>query len=507
MLTNSIPKDRRLKNITTLFLIAFATNCCSQINEFEKSTKGLLYSDNAINKLKRTVDSINSSFKTSEAHYLCKSIAKANSVTITTKNARKAKKDIDAGISFEDLIKKYKSATVDKNVLIWKFRELDWNRKNSIAFEDIRGRFENGIVKGLNEVRVYDNLDSYTDVVKGKWVYAYYKKTDKYEETIRAFYFTEDFTQKEIPKKYNQYIQYANSLLDTVTEVCPPKSINMGQPSPHSRLEFMDYANSCNERPELAYRKNISIEEYNVREQKKFDHWYSIRWRIMDSLKANDPTFTKLLLAAYRDTSLLEYSTSEYADYIGRYCSRTAELEIRRQSCMLSGFLTNNPNCKDIPSLKIAKLAAETGNWKVFLPSHLGILNKHFDCTTEIDYARPTRKSYLKELEVLNINVFKLFVGLGINYQSPRGYYMDCEYLGEALSETTNPNEIEAGILQMISDNSLDDYNRLIAVNLFQNYNINLADKERQAENNTKLVLAVKTLPEYLSKNVVFKTK
>jgi hypothetical protein len=506
MLTDSIDniKDIRLKNITTFFLIAFATNCFSQINEFEKSTKGLLYSDKAINKIKLTVDSINSAFKTSEAHYLCRPIAKANSVIITTKNARKAKKDIDAGISFEDLIKKYKSAKVDKEILIWKFRELDWSSKNSIAFEDVRVRFDTGIVKGVNEVRIYDDLDSYTDVVKGKWVYTYYKKADKYEETIRAFYFTEDFTQKEIPEKYNQYIQYANILLDTGTQVCPPKTINMGQPSPQSRIEFMDYANSCNERPELAYRKNISIEDYNIREQKKFDHWYSIRWRIMDSLKAHDPTFTKLLLAAYRDTSLLEYSTSEYADYIGRYCSRYAELEIRRQSCMLSGFLYNNPNCKDIPSLKIAKLAAETGNWKVFLPSHLGIMNGHFDCTSEIDYARPTRKAYLKELEILDVNVFNLFMGVGLFYLSPRGYYMDCEKLGVALSEATNPDEIETEMLKIISDNSLDDFNRLVVINLFQTYNINLTDKDKQIQNNNKLRLVVKTLPEYLSKNIVF---
>ena len=54
----------------------------------------------------------------------------------------------------------------------------------------------------------------------------------------------------------------------------------------------------------------------------------------------------------------------------------------------------------------------------------------------------------------------------------------------------------------MISDNLLDDYNRIIFYYLFLNYNYNLENKERQAENKIKLKTAINTLPEYLATKI-----
>jgi len=54
----------------------------------------------------------------------------------------------------------------------------------------------------------------------------------------------------------------------------------------------------------------------------------------------------------------------------------------------------------------------------------------------------------------------------------------------------------------MISDNELDDYNRILIYYLFLSYNYNLESKERQSENKKKLMIAVKTLPEYLETKI-----
>ena len=57
-------------------------------------------------------------------------------------------------------------------------------------------------------------------------------------------------------------------------------------------------------------------------------------------------------------------------------------------------------------------------------------------------------------------------------------------------------------MFQMISDNKLDDYNRILIYYLFLNYNNNLDSKEKQAENKDKLMVAVSALPEYLATKI-----
>ena len=57
-------------------------------------------------------------------------------------------------------------------------------------------------------------------------------------------------------------------------------------------------------------------------------------------------------------------------------------------------------------------------------------------------------------------------------------------------------------MLQMVSDNQLDDYNRILIYYLFLNYNYNLDDKQKQTVNKEKLMTALKTLPEYLATKI-----
>ncbi len=157
----------------------------------------------------------------------------------------------------------------------------------------------------------------------------------------------------------------------------------------------------------------------------------------------------------------------------------------------------------------IAILSAEINYWEVFLKAHLDIMNDRFDRVVDASYAWAGRKTYIKELEELNIQVSDLIMGTVFRIGNPvqNHYYADVSRVGRALAEAGNRDSLELLMLSIIADPELDAYNRLIFYFLFSNYNYYLTDEKRQAENTEKLAQAKATLPDYVRKRLVEKKK
>lgn len=155
-------------------------------------------------------------------------------------------------------------------------------------------------------------------------------------------------------------------------------------------------------------------------------------------------------------------------------------------------------------AINIAMLSAETANWEVFLRAHLDIMNDRFERASDGSYAYGQRKTYIKELEELDINVNDLILGICLRIGNPskNHYYGSISRIGRALSETKNKDEIENNLLSMIDDNTLDDYNRVLAYFLYDNYIYNLENEELKAKNIIKLKKSVSSLPYYLSQKI-----
>jgi len=158
-------------------------------------------------------------------------------------------------------------------------------------------------------------------------------------------------------------------------------------------------------------------------------------------------------------------------------------------------------------AIHIALLSAETYNWEVFLKAHLDIMNDRFDRVSDGSYAWGERNTYIKELEELNINVSDLILGISYRIENPvdNHYFGSIGRVGRALSEIKNRNEIEQSMLSIISDNGLDTYNRLLFYFLFRNYNHHIKDETVKKENNDKLAIAVKTLPNFINERLAEK--
>nr|WP_321235207.1 hypothetical protein [uncultured Psychroserpens sp.] len=160
-----------------------------------------------------------------------------------------------------------------------------------------------------------------------------------------------------------------------------------------------------------------------------------------------------------------------------------------------------------VHALNIAKLSAETVNWEVFLKAHLDVMNDRFERATDGSYAWAARKTYLKELEVLDINTLDLLLGITfrIDNASKNHYYGSIGRLGRALSESENQIIFEKTMLNMIKNDELDDYNRYIVYYLYDNYLYHLNDCKDKTErkmhiNNVKAQLKEiqKFLPNHL---------
>lgn len=483
------------KTIVVLLFSAFSSSCFSQVTEFDSSRNGLIYSDATIKQLKSIVDSLNLKFRVCELNktFLSKQQAKAHFVSLENKKVREAKKDIESNISFEDFIAKYTNAKTDRELLVVKFRYKNYQDKDVVEFSNVG--------PGNSHELTFDiDINKYDRPLKGKWLYTYYEKSLYTQESIDAFYFTEEFSQQPMPVDYAKMIQYADCMVDTSTTVFFDKahisSIRREDKIPSKVQEFMNYVYTSTDKPE--YPENGNEKEKNAYWE-QYQIWDSLIISRIDKLKEKDPQFKILLDNAVKDALINGGAGSEFEEYVEHYHSKKAALELKRNRIVVGTCsMDNSPR---VHAFNIAILSAETTNWEVFLRSHLDIMNDRFERSSDGSYAWGRRKTYIKELEVLDINVTDLLLGISlrIGNASENHYYGNIQRLGRALAETSRSEEIERKMLKMIADGQLDIYNRIIIYYLFQHYNNNLENGKRQTENKQKLLAAVETLPSYLA--------
>ena len=211
------------------------------------------------------------------------------------------------------------------------------------------------------------------------------------------------------------------------------------------------------------------------------------------------------------DTTTLKFKKETESGWLTNFPENWEELPLAQKQEMLNDMrstrvvgICSQDDSPRIHAMRIAALSAETTNWEVFLRSHLDIMNDRFDRTTDGSYAYGTRKTYIRELEELDINVIDLIFGISLRVTNPsqNHYHGSIQRVGRALSETQNRAEIEQAMLSMIEDDELDDYNRVLVYYLFLNYNEYISDEKVQNENVEKLMASVDQMPSYIKRKI-----
>lgn len=517
------------------FMAFISLSMTAQETEFKVYDNGLIYSEHSVSKLKHIVDSLNLKFKVCEFNKTFKSYgqAKANFVQISKSDAVKAKKDLEKGISYRDFKTKYGKALFDENRIILKSDYTNYENVEEVEFSSLSfGRRD-----GESITRNKKEIESYNNDFKGKWVFEYEEKTSYSKESLKAFYFVEDFKTKPLSEKYARLIQYSDCLVDTTAQIfytnakdsgvryldtVPTKATNfemyvekvLKRPSFNEEkfsilfnLTNLDFQNkkkkkNKNKQEDIAAKELIEKEyqDFNA----KMDQWESERLTRTDSLRKADKNFDIMLRDALVEAKTTKATDNTFEEYVGRYIGKEEALELKRNRHVVGGCsMDNSPR---VHALNIAMLSAETIKWEIFLRSHLDIMNDRFDRASDGSYAKGARYTYIKEIEVLDINVLDLILGISLRIDNPskNHYYSSINRVGRALSESSSSELVETSLLNMIKDNDLDDYNRVLMYYLFDNYNYNLKDEKTKESNESKLKLAVATMPDYISSRITF---
>ena len=149
-----------------------------------------------------------------------------------------------------------------------------------------------------------------------------------------------------------------------------------------------------------------------------------------------------------------------------------------------------------LAEIHIAYLAAELGNWPVFLQAQLSLAidpSGHYPDSPR----RWDRSCFLRELEALDIDVDDILLGNLLVAPWPDPGFHRARLLGRALAlEGGDRTLLEETVLKLIADEGLDDYHRLAMHYLFLNYVSFLPADSWRNEALTKLERADETLPD-----------
>ena len=495
--------------LSILLLVGCASITNAQSTEFTVYENGLIYSPTTMKQLNRIVDSLNLRFKTCDLHktYLSMAQGKGHYVYIKGDKASEARDEMEKGLSFDEVVKKYAPQTIEKDLLIT--RDVYKDRKNNdvVYFASLSpGK------GGDHSISIEKNISRYSKELKNEWVYEWSEKGSYSEESISAFYLVTGLESKPVHLDYARMVQYTECMVDTNTTVFLEESKSEDLSSREENKEVKEFMKLVDitfpgepvapEYPEA--RDDEAMEKYRS-ELKKFniDHrrWDSLRLDHIDKQIASKASFKQSLEKALSSALEKGGSNDSFEFYAARYASKEKALTLKRKR-IVYGFCSMDQSPR-IHALKIAMLSAEAVSWEVFLRAHLDIMNDRFNRMSDGSYAWAKRNTYIKELEELQINVPDLLLGISLRVGNPsqHHYFGSIQRVGRALSEAKDPAPVEKKMLDMISDNRLDDYNRLIMYYLFLNYNSYLPE-EKQKINKEKEIAATKTLPAYLAEKV-----
>lgn len=416
--------------------------------------------------------------------------ARAHYVSLEKGAVKQALEDLKTNLPFDAFLQKYPQCQVQRDLLVIRSRDQGRGDKPVISFNTfILGEEDD------HELNFTDELPRYEGSLKGQWIYEYAPQ-DKYgPASIEAFFFLTDPEQPALPEKYARMVQYTDCMIDTTTGIYG-SGAHWGARWPVTTHPKMKASQKYMKR-ETGY----SLSAFG-NDSAKYD---ADRNAAIKKALFQTSTFTTLMKEAVEEALAKGGSFDDFEDLIAMHYSKKASLELKRNRMVVGGCSQD-----DRPRLhaqQIARLSAEAVNWETFLRAHLDIMNDNFMRMSDGSYAQQGRKTYIRELEVLDINLPDLLLGISLRISNPAGnhYYSSIGRLGRALAETTDPAGMEERMLAMIADNSLDTYNRLIIYHLFLNYNHHLQDQERKKSNITRLNTAVQALPAYWAQKAAVK--
>ncbi len=508
-----------------------------QVNEMPVYSNGLVYSDASIRQLKSIADSLNRKYQHTSLSKKYYSVPQGvvNAVELSAGDISGALKDISDNISYGDFIKKY-PVLADSNLLVSTYKGYNYyHAHEDLLFYELQipGKYAPPrICVVLNTPGMTDENGTITGTV-GNWIVEYTRPGKYSKEHLRAFYITQPIASKPLPDTYARLILYSDCMVDTTTGIYfnDAGAFSVGD------YRFVDTGRYINARAFIEY-----IKQSTAHLPKKFLHPSPEAFGFNDSIAKkrflrlsaempdfhfNDSVVKKYVEDTLSHTAFFKRSLAEAVEeslrfkvltsddfeyYTAQYYSKEAALTLirgRRVSaeCNIGAELMGRRR-----AMKIASLAADLANWQAFLPAHLQMISDYNDRVVYGNYAQKDRKTYVREIEDLNVNIENLLLGISLGIANPSGNNSSggpwrIAGLGHIFAESKNRKSIEQKLLYMIEDSRLDDYNRLLMHYLFLDYTYYLPDQSERIACEQRLAEADKSLPACLSSRIAINKK
>ena len=440
------------------------------------------------------VDSLNLRFKSCPAHptYFSSPQAAVWSVSFasTKTDFRNMRRDMDAHMNFAEITRKYAQfiRAIDTMLTAVQFTNAD---------EEDEDKKISYLVGSAHDGYSSDYTMSDTKSREaGKWRYVYSPK-DEYDSfnTMECRYLPAAFVQKKIPEEYASYIAYVDCMIDTSTVVCLADK---------KRGSFYDAGNTL---PELEALNAYLNRKMNMRPAKKDSNYLykyitGVKSKYANDHLKTDPEFISLLESAADACIENNSGGGMIEEMVKNSLSGKKALELKRHQIVV-GRCSQDQSPR-IHAREIAILAAETNSWDIFLRAHLDIMNDRFERVSDGSYAYGRRQTYLKELEVLNLDIVDLMLGLSLRADNTASHHYNGTIwrLGRALSESSHTALFETKALQIMKDDRLDDFNRGLIFMLYTSYLSYLPDMKMANEKINLLKKGIDQFPAFIARAI-----
>jgi hypothetical protein len=480
-----------LQAATLLFIISCYGQPPQNRGEFANNLNGLMYSDGDMKSLRFVVDSLNLRFKTCDLNKTYYANPQTPVYYVSFKSSKYNLKDIidqiENKVSFHQLTTDYSSyiSRVDSGELFIQMGA----RNNGEGYDYVEGNPG----RGYNDA-FWNKKDKNADNIINDWIYDYSPKGQYSEEySLTCRYFPHPWAQPAIPDRYSRLIQYVDCMIDTSASVFLTDKYSGGwlrQDEKSSYYNLRELADYLDQKMSVVNKDNKKLEQLNE-SQVSF---------AAKELK-DDAVFRNLLsktIDNYVKNETPQHDLESLASQLDMYDKAL----LMKRCYRIMGSCSQDSRPRE-HARDIAILAAQAHSWDIFLRAHLDIMNDRFERASDGSYAWDERKTYLKELEELNLNIVDLMLGLTLRAQNVAGnhYYGTIWRMGRALTESKEKALFEEKAMAMMKDDSLDEFNRGLIFLLYKTY-ISYLDEKESAQKRKSLKETISSFPLFIQHSI-----
>lgn len=382
------------------------------------------------------------------------------------------------GTPLDSLRVKFPNLQIDRDLLIIKNSYTLTNGEEKLEIKSFQIKFNNDhkITLEASDSLVNRNHEFY---------YSDYPVYESDLRNIRGFYLNENFVQQDIPEVYARWVNYTDHLVPSETRLF---FNNNSDPYSHITVttpidSLVTYFASITNQP--VYDRNQNFESHRM----LMDQWEEKRAARADSLFRMDPNFKNLLLEALDFAEKNQKSNGELEVFVAQLISKERALKLMRYNQQIGTCSFDNGPLEQ--QKRMARLAAEIPDWGVFIRSFLNVMNDNVSRVANSNIASEGRKTYIEELQKLDLDVKTLLFGSNMRIaDTGNGYYFsDGGKVAKAFSvlKEADKDFFEATVESLIKDDRLDAFNKLHFHNTLSNYHYFLKDSPRKQEVAQKL--------------------